>query len=149
MSHRAPCYSTIHELAVCLQRVGPKAHRNSRPVGMRGRLRPEPGRTSPLWELERVSGHGAYRCSPFTKSWASLVSSTHEGFASATASHSFITLPGPGSKRSPTPDAARVSTRSFGSLTTRFPRTLIANSFPFTLSPFEPNFLPGSLLLAA
>jgi len=62
------------------------------------------------------------------------------------ASHSFITRPCPGSKRSPVPALTSASTRSAGSLTTSLAFEWNANSLRATFRPFEPN--PFALALS-
>ncbi len=77
---------------------------------------------------------------PPTKSRASRARATHDASSPSSSTHSFIRRPWPGSNGRPFPSAVSSSTRARGSLATNRPRDeIIANSFPFTLSPDEPN----------
>src|SRR5712692_7855048 len=85
-----------------------------------------------------------------TKSRASLARLNHFSLVTgAMATHSFISRPWPGSKCCPSPDATKASTRSFGSFTTSFPLTSMANTLPPIFRPSEPNIFdlltPASL----
>src|SRR5438445_13890102 len=90
----------------------------------------------------------------FTNSYASLASSTHDGFVDSIATHSFINRPGPGPQFTPNRWLTSSSTLSFGSLSTNLPLLSIAKILPFTERTFsELNILPrltwGSLVYSA
>lgn len=81
---------------------------------------------------------------PPTKDLASSASFFQSwGDSGLSSSHSFMTVPGRGSKGRPSPEATSDSTRSRGSLTTNRPRDeSVANILPPTLSAEPPKPVP-------
>jgi hypothetical protein len=78
---------------------------------------------------------------------ASLASAIQSMPSTGKTIHSFMKLPGRGSKRLPVPLATSASTRSFGSFTTNsFFEDIMAKIVPLTLSAPEPKPFPPPIL---